>query len=48
MPLDIEIESLNIDDVLFYGLRNDIVAVVIDGIILVLMEHQSTINENMH
>jgi predicted transposase YdaD len=45
-PPDTEIEIATLDDVLFLNRRND-VAFVIEGRIVVLMEHQSTLCENM-
>jgi hypothetical protein len=45
-PLDTEIEIATLDDVLFLDRRND-VAFIVEGKLIVLMEHQSTICENM-
>jgi hypothetical protein len=46
LPADTPVEIATLTDVLFTHLRNDI-AFVIDGKLVVLIEHQSTINENM-
>ena len=43
---DTSIEYINIDSSLYSTMRNDI-AFLIEGKIIVLLEHQSTINENM-
>lgn len=43
---DTKIEVITLDDVLFMGRKNDI-CFKIDHQIVVLLEHQSTINENM-
>ncbi|MDR1873552.1 MAG: hypothetical protein LBQ90_00855, partial [Synergistaceae bacterium] len=45
-PLDTEIEIVTLDDVLFLGRRND-AAFIIEDRLVVLMEHQSTLCENM-
>ena len=45
-PLDTPIEIATLDTVLFMGRKND-VAFVLDGKIVILIEHQSTINKNM-
>jgi hypothetical protein len=45
-PLDTEIEFATLDDVLFMDRRND-VAFVVEGKLVVLIEHQSTPSENM-
>jgi hypothetical protein len=45
-PPDTEIEIVTLDDALFLDRRND-VAFVLEGKLVVLMEHQSTICENM-
>jgi hypothetical protein len=45
-PPDTEIEFATLDDVLFLDRRND-VAFVIEGKLVVLIEHQSTLCENM-
>ncbi|MDR1623084.1 MAG: hypothetical protein LBS00_11985 [Synergistaceae bacterium] len=44
--LDVEVEVVTLDDVLFLARRND-VAFIVEGRIVVLMEHQSTLCENM-
>ena len=46
LPLDTPVEIATLDDVLFTERRNDI-AFVIEDKIVVLLEHQSSINENM-
>ncbi|MDR1874100.1 MAG: hypothetical protein LBQ90_03675, partial [Synergistaceae bacterium] len=45
-PLDTEIEVVTLDNVLFLGRRND-AAFIIEDRLVVLMEHQSTLCENM-
>ena len=40
------LEEVNIENVLYMALSNDI-AMLVDGRLIVLVEHQSTINENM-
>jgi hypothetical protein len=45
-PLDTEIEIATLDDALFLSRRNDI-AFVVEGKLIVLIEHQSTPCENM-
>jgi hypothetical protein len=45
-PPDTEIEIVTLDDALFLDRRND-VAFVVEGKLVVLMEHQSTLCENM-
>jgi hypothetical protein len=45
-PLDTKIEIATLDDALFLNRRND-VAFAIEERIVVLMEHQSTLCENM-
>jgi hypothetical protein len=45
-PLDTKIEIATLDDVLFLDRRND-VAFVVEDKLVVLMEHQSTLCENM-
>ena len=47
--LDLEhtkLEEVNIENVLYMALSNDI-AMLVDNQLIVLVEHQSTINENM-
>ena len=46
MPADTIIEISNLDNVLLSKLRNDIVFMV-NGVLVVFMEHQSTPNPNM-
>ncbi|MCL1853812.1 MAG: Rpn family recombination-promoting nuclease/putative transposase [Peptococcaceae bacterium] len=46
LPPDTPVEPATLEDVLFMSLIND-VAFVIDGKLVVLIEHQSTINQNM-
>jgi hypothetical protein len=46
LPQDTVIEIATLEDVLFTERRND-VAFVVDGKIVILIEHQSSINENM-
>ena len=41
-----ELEQLRLEQVMYMAFRND-VACLIDGKIIVLIEHQSTVNENM-
>ena len=43
---DAEVEYLNLDNALYSTIKND-VAALIEGKIVILIEHQSTINENM-
>jgi hypothetical protein len=43
---DTEIKMANLDNVLFMGRKNDI-AFIMEGKAVVLIEHQSTLNENM-
>jgi len=45
-PLDTKVEIVTLSNVLFNGQLND-VAFVLDGKLVVLMEHQSTLNKNM-
>ena len=45
-PLDTPLEVATLKDALFKGLLNDL-AFVIQGKLVILIEHQSTINENM-
>ena len=40
------LEEVNIENILYMALSNDI-AILVDGRLIVLVEHQSTINENM-
>ena len=46
LPLDTPLEIATLEDVLFTDRRNDI-AFVLEDKIVILLEHQSTINENM-
>ena len=46
LPADTPVEIATLEDVLFNERRND-VAFVLDGKVVVLVEHQSTISENM-
>jgi predicted transposase/invertase (TIGR01784 family) len=46
LPVDTPIEINTLENVLFMGLRND-VSFEVDGKLVVLLEHQSTINPNM-
>ena len=46
LPLHCPIEQLKLDNTMYRGLIND-VSCLIDNKIIVLAEHQSTINENM-
>ena len=41
-----KLEEVNIENILYMALSNDI-AMLVDGRLIVLVEHQSTINENM-
>ena len=41
-----KLEEVNIENILYMALSNDI-AILVDGRLIVLVEHQSTINENM-
>ena len=43
---DAEIEFIELEDVVYHKEKND-VSFVVDGKIIVLLEHQSTVNENM-
>jgi predicted transposase/invertase (TIGR01784 family) len=45
-PLDTEIEIVTLDDALFLDRQND-VGFVLEGTLIVLIEHQSTVCENM-
>ncbi len=45
-PKDTEIEINTIEDALYKDRRNDI-SFIINGVLVVLVEHQSTLNENM-
>ena len=45
-PLDTPVEENTLDDVLYKDRINDL-SFILDGKILVLIEHQSTINHNM-
>ncbi len=45
-PKDTEIEINTIEDALYKGRKNDI-SFIINGVLVVLVEHQSTLNENM-
>ena len=47
LPLHCPVEQLKLDNTMYRGLIND-VSCLIDNKIIVLAEHQSTINENMH
>ena len=40
------LEEVNIENILYMALSNDI-AILVDDRLIVLVEHQSTINENM-
>ena len=46
LPENAQVENLNLKNALYTNIRND-VSFLIDNIILVLIEHQSTINKNM-
>ena len=46
LPENAQVENLNLKNTLYTNIRND-VSFLIDNIILVLIEHQSTINKNM-
>ena len=46
LPLHCPIEQLKLDNTMYRGLIND-VSCLVDNKIIVLAEHQSTINENM-
>ncbi len=46
LPLDTKLENIQLEQVLYTGLRNDI-SFLVDNKLIVLAEHQSTINENM-
>ena len=46
LPMDTPLEIATLEDVLFTDRRNDI-AFVLEDKIVILLEHQSTINENM-
>ncbi len=46
LPLDTDLENIQLEQVLYTSLRNDI-SFLIDNKLIVLAEHQSTINENM-
>ena len=46
LPLSSPVENIRLDNVMYMNIIND-VSCLIDGKIVVLAEHQSTINENM-
>ncbi|PIE99141.1 MAG: hypothetical protein CR988_00075 [Treponema sp.] len=46
LPLDTKLENIQLEHVLYTGLRNDI-SFLLDNKLIVLAEHQSTVNENM-
>lgn len=46
LPKDTPVEMVVLDDALFVKRKND-VAFLIDGHLLIFIEHQSTLNENM-
>lgn len=46
LPLNTDLENIQLEQVLYTGLRNDI-SFLVDNKLIVLAEHQSTINENM-
>ncbi|MFC2603261.1 MAG: Rpn family recombination-promoting nuclease/putative transposase, partial [Treponema sp.] len=46
LPLSSPVENIKLDNVMYMNIIND-VSCLIDGKIIVLAEHQSTINENM-
>ena len=46
LPENAQVENLNLKNAFYTNIRND-VSFLIDNIILVLIEHQSTINKNM-
>ena len=45
-PLDTKIEMITLENVLLSKLRNDL-AFIIEGKLVVIIEHQSTVNMNM-
>ncbi|UTC66816.1 Rpn family recombination-promoting nuclease/putative transposase [Treponema sp. OMZ 789] len=46
LPLSCPVENIRLDNVMYMNIIND-VSCLVDGKIIVLAEHQSTINENM-
>ena len=46
LPLSSPVENIRLDNVMYMNIIND-VSCLVDGKIIVLAEHQSTINENM-
>ncbi|WP_024470698.1 Rpn family recombination-promoting nuclease/putative transposase, partial [Treponema pedis] len=46
LPLSVPVEQLRLDNVMYMSIVND-VSCLVDNKIIVLAEHQSTINENM-
>ena len=46
LDISVELEPLRLEQVMYMAFRND-VACLVDGKIIVLVEHQSTINANM-
>ena len=46
LPLSCPVENIKLDNVMYMNIIND-VSCLVDGKIIVLAEHQSTINENM-
>ena len=46
LPLSCAVENIKLDNVMYMNIIND-VSCLVDGKIIVLAEHQSTINENM-
>ena len=46
LPLSSPVENIRLDNVMYMNIIND-VSCLVDGKIIVLSEHQSTINENM-